>query len=153
MQPSPRQVVGADVNEAFISALCNQNFANKCKNKQESRRAARLRDNKRRNRQRQKDYTSSLEAKLRELQSRAVQATQEVQLSARKVVEENARLKALLRHVGVEDHVIETWKPDSTDQSPRALSGCDKKRAGTYIKKVSFLLHLSPRLELIIAKG
>ena len=90
---------------------------------------------------------------MRELQSRGVQATQEVQLSARKVVEENARLKGLLRHVGVEDHVIETWKPDSPDQSPRALSGCDKKMAGAYIKKVSFLLDLSPRLELITVKG
>jgi hypothetical protein len=90
---------------------------------------------------------------LRELQSRGVQATQEVQLSARKVVEENARLKALLRHVGVEDHVIETWTPDSIGQSPRVLSGCDKERAGTCIKKVRFLLDLSSVLELITAKG
>jgi hypothetical protein len=130
-----------------------RNVANTCKNEQESQRAARLRDNKRRNRQRQKDYTSSLETQLRELQSRGVQATQEVQLSARKVVEENARLKALLRHVGVEDHVIETWTPDSTGQSPRVLLGCDKERAGTCIKKVSFLLDLSPILKLITAKG
>lgn len=129
-----------------------RNVANTCKNEQKSQRAARLRDNKRRNRQRQKDYTSSLETQLRELQSRGVQATQEVQLSARKVVEENARLKALLRHVGVEDHMIETWKPDSTGQSPRVLSGCDKERAGTCVKKVSFLLDLSPILELITAK-
>ena len=74
-------------------------------------RAARLRDNKRRNRQRQKDYTASLEIKLKELQSQGVQATKEVQQSARKVVEDNVRLKALLRHLGINDHVIETWTP------------------------------------------
>lgn len=78
---------------------------------EDSIRAARLRDNKRRNRQRQKDYTSSLEKRLEELQAQGVQATKEVQVSARRVVEDNARLKALLRCVGVEDHVIENWRP------------------------------------------
>ncbi|KAH6668734.1 hypothetical protein B0J14DRAFT_149449 [Halenospora varia] len=78
---------------------------------EDSIRAARLRDNKRRNRQRQKDYTSSLEKRLKELQAQGVQATKEVQVSARRVVEDNARLKALLRCVGVEDHVIENWRP------------------------------------------
>jgi hypothetical protein len=97
-------------------------------NEQESQRAIRLRNNKRRNRQKQKDYTSSLETKLRELQSQGVQATQEVQLSARKVVEDNARLKALLRHVGVEDHVIETWKLPATNESPKKLSNYGEER-------------------------
>lgn len=105
---------------------------------QESQRAARLRNNKRRNRQRQKDYTSSLETKLRELQSQGVQATQEVQLSARKVVEDNTRLKALLRHMGVANHVIETWKPDAACQPPEKPSGCEKKWAGALLgRKVS----------------
>lgn len=119
--------------------------------KQGSRRAARLRDNKRRNRQRQKDYTASLETKLRELQSQGVQATQEVQLSARKVVADNARLKALLRHVGVDDQVIETWTPHNVAQSLPALSECDKK-AGKCIRKVSLSLDLIPG-SAIKAKG
>jgi hypothetical protein len=96
---------------------------------QEHQRAARLRDNKRRNRQKQKDYTASLEAKLIELQARGVQATKEVQQSARRVVEENVRLKALLRYVGVNDFMIETWTPDSTEQSPQELSNDERKRA------------------------
>merc|ERR1711900_34189 len=98
MEPSPRPVNRVD--------------------EQESQRAARLRDNKRRNRQRQKDYTSSLETKLRELQSQGVQATQEV------------RLSALLRHVGVSDHVIDTWKPNAVNQSAEKRSGCDKRWTG-----------------------
>merc|ERR1712098_453411 len=110
MEPSPRPVNRVD--------------------EQESQRAARLRDNKRRNRQRQKDYTSSLETKLRELQSQGVQATQEVQLSARKVVDDNGRLRALLRHVGVSDHVIDTWKPNAVNQSAEKRSGCDKRWTG-----------------------
>lgn len=65
-------------------------------NEQESR-AVRLRDNKRRSRQRHKEHTTSLETRLRENKEQGVQATQEVQQSARKVVEDNVRLKALLR--------------------------------------------------------
>jgi hypothetical protein len=73
----------------------------------------RLRENKRRNRQKQKDYTASLAARLNELQDKGVQATKEVQQSARRVIEDNARLKALLRHVGVNDYMIETWIPEA----------------------------------------
>ena len=75
---------------------------------------------------------------MRELQSRGVQATREVQFSARKVVADNARLKALLRYVGVDDQAIETWAPDNVDQSFPALSERDKK-AGKCTKKVSLL--------------
>lgn len=121
-----------------------------CQNGIESQRATRLRDNKRRNRQRQKDYTSSLESRLKELQSQGVQATKEVQVSARKVVEENARLKALLRHTGVPDHVIETWKPMAAGEhrAEKALmswetkairvsspSTCNRK-VGTYLPRI-----------------
>jgi hypothetical protein len=129
--------------------LCPQTLLPLTHREQESQRAARLRDNKRRNRQRQKDYTSSLEAKLRDLQSQGVQATQEVQLSARKVVADNARLKALLRHVGVADHVIETWTPptygegsgngngNSADQPSEKPSACAGKCMDTSNEKVS----------------
>jgi hypothetical protein len=75
-------------------------------------RTLRLRENKRRNRQRQKDYTAELESRLRNLQSEGVKATQEVQLSARRVVQDNLRLKALLRSKGVDEHTINTWTPD-----------------------------------------
>lgn len=109
----------------------------------EAQRAARLRDNKRRHRQRQKEYTAGLETKLRQLQNESVRATQEVQMSARKVVEDNARLKALLRHVGVEDHVIETWTPfdkeklcgRSTTSVNKALTKSTDKVVNTWMKR------------------
>jgi hypothetical protein len=75
-------------------------------------RALRLRENKRRNRQRQKDYTAELESRLRRLESEGIKATQEVQSAARKVVEDNSRLKALLRFKGVDEHTISTWTPE-----------------------------------------
>jgi hypothetical protein len=99
-----------------------------CKTLQEYQRATRLRDNKRRNRQKQKDYTASLEARLSELQDKGVQATKEVQQSARRVVEDNARLKALLRYVGVNDYTIETWTPDAIEKPPRELPSGEKQR-------------------------
>lgn len=79
---------------------------------QDANRALRLRENKRRNRQRQKDYTAELESRLRRLQYEGIKATQEVQLSARRVVEDNLRLKALLRFEGVDEHTINTWTPE-----------------------------------------
>ncbi|KAL8919110.1 MAG: hypothetical protein Q9172_005140 [Xanthocarpia lactea] len=76
---------------------------------QESERSLRLRNNKRRHRARQKEHTAELERKLRELQQEGIQATIEVQQSARKVVQENKRLKELLRHVGVGEETINQW--------------------------------------------
>lgn len=127
-------------SEARALAPWAPNITNAYQNERASQRAARLRDNKRRHRQRQKDYTSSLETKLRELQSQGVQATQEVQLSARKVAEDNARLRALLRHVGISDHVIETWTPSEADLWPAKASGCEKKCAGIFDGKVGIWL-------------
>jgi hypothetical protein len=75
-------------------------------------RALRLRENKRRNRQRQKEYTTELESRLRRLESEGIKATQEVQSAARKVVKDNSRLKALLRFKGVDEHTISTWTPE-----------------------------------------
>ncbi|KAL8857851.1 MAG: hypothetical protein Q9178_005607 [Gyalolechia marmorata] len=76
---------------------------------QESERSLRLRNNKRRHRARQKEHTAELERKLRERQQEGIQATIEVQQSARKVVQENKRLKELLRHVGVAEETINQW--------------------------------------------
>ncbi|KAL8895196.1 MAG: hypothetical protein Q9207_008266 [Kuettlingeria erythrocarpa] len=98
---------------------------------QESERSLRLRNNKRRYRARQKEYTTELERKLRELQQEGIRATIEVQQSARKVVHENERLKELLRHVGVGEETIyqcvsgEKKGGDDHDDEP----DCPRKRA------------------------
>jgi len=105
-------------------------------------RAIRLRNNKRRHRQRQADYISSLETQLKEYQSQGVKVTQQVQLSARKVVEDNKRLKALLRHVGVTDDVIETWTPNVLERTPKSL-GSEEKLPGILERNVRKFLEFS----------
>lgn len=62
---------------------------------------ARIRDNQRRSRARRKDYTADLEDRLRHCESEGVQVTQEVQLAARGVVDENKRLRTLLLQSGM----------------------------------------------------
>jgi len=71
---------------------------------------ARIRDNQRRSRARRKEYVQELEAKYRECEAKGVQASAEMQVAARRVVdenrqirEENMRLKALLNQLGVNE--------------------------------------------------
>jgi hypothetical protein len=92
-------------------------------------RALRLRENKRRNRQRQRDYTAELESQLRQLQFEGIKATKEVQLSARRVVEDNLRLKALLRFKGVNEETINTWTPEG--DIPNGPAAKKQRRATT----------------------
>jgi hypothetical protein len=113
---------------------------------QDANRALRLRENKRRNRQRQKDYTAELESRLRRLQSEGIKATQEVQLSTRRVVEDNLRLKALLRFEGVDEHTINTWTPeDDMSSSPTAK----RQRRITTVCLIRILIAIVPILNLL----
>ena len=50
---------------------------------------------------------------MKRLEQEGVQAAIEIQLSARKVAEENKRLRRLLRHVGVHEETINSWDSDS----------------------------------------
>jgi hypothetical protein len=87
----------------------------------------RLRDNKRRSRLRQKQYIADLEEKLRDLQREGVKATKEVQASARRVVQDNIRLRALLRYKGVDDDTVNAWTPEGMthEQESPPREGCD----------------------------
>ncbi|KAF1993669.1 hypothetical protein P154DRAFT_527606 [Amniculicola lignicola CBS 123094] len=62
---------------------------------------ARIRDNQRRSRARRKEYLHELEAKLRSCEQRGIEASAEIQSAARRVLEENKKLRALLRERGV----------------------------------------------------
>jgi len=76
--------------------------------RQDTERAIRLRDNKRRHRQRQREYVTDLEQKLAESRAAGIQATKEVQAAARQVVWENSRLRQILRDQGLSNDVIES---------------------------------------------
>ncbi|KAF7509998.1 hypothetical protein GJ744_007312 [Endocarpon pusillum] len=86
-------------------------------------RASRLRENKRRSRARQKEYTADLEQKLRQLQRDGVQATIEIQLSARKVFQENKNLRGLLQHLGVDENTIKAWAEKNAEENSEGLNG------------------------------
>ena len=67
---------------------------------QEKAHLARIRENQRRSRARRKDYTLELEARLRKCELLGVEANAEIQFAARRVADENRRLRALLAEKG-----------------------------------------------------
>lgn len=72
-------------------------------------RTARHKESKRRYRARQREYVESLEQRLSDSRDQQVAGIKEVQLAAQKVVNDNSRLRALLRFTGVDDTIVESW--------------------------------------------
>ncbi|MCJ1356645.1 MAG: hypothetical protein MMC33_006640 [Icmadophila ericetorum] len=68
----------------------------------------RVRDNQRRSRARRKEYLQELEEKYRNCELMGAQASAEIQAAARKVLEENKQLRALLQSQGLTDEEIDT---------------------------------------------
>lgn len=62
---------------------------------------ARNRANQRRSRQRQKDHIQSLEARLAEYEKHGAQASKAIQMAARRVADENRKLRELLAGLGL----------------------------------------------------
>ncbi|KAI1394080.1 uncharacterized protein F4822DRAFT_36209 [Hypoxylon trugodes] len=67
---------------------------------------ARLRDNQRKSRARRKEYVNSIERQLRDYHRRGVESTAEIQRAARRVAEENKKMRALLNRIGFDDGSI-----------------------------------------------
>ncbi|KAH5998030.1 hypothetical protein HBI68_160320 [Parastagonospora nodorum] len=63
--------------------------------------ALRIRENQRRSRNRRKELIDELQGRIQKYEREGVAATQEMQRAARKVAEENARLRSLLAHHGI----------------------------------------------------
>ncbi|KAK4924670.1 hypothetical protein LTR66_016448, partial [Elasticomyces elasticus] len=78
---------------------------------------ARIRDNQRRSRARRKEYLNELETKYRMCEQTGVEASAEIQAAARKVVDENRRLRQLLKDRGFSDADIDAecsvYHPDN----------------------------------------
>ncbi|KAH0294091.1 hypothetical protein M436DRAFT_46233 [Aureobasidium namibiae CBS 147.97] len=81
---------------------------------------ARIRDNQRRSRARRKEYLQELEAKYRSCEAVGAEASQEIQAAARKVLDENKRLRRLLRQQGFSDADIDGPEHDEYASSPSA---------------------------------
>lgn len=78
---------------------------------------ARIRDNQRRSRARRKEYLNELEDKFRKCEQLGVEATSEMQVAARKVLEENNRLRAFLREKGISDDELDAWMDNAESGS------------------------------------
>ncbi|TVY19617.1 hypothetical protein LARI1_G002578 [Lachnellula arida] len=75
---------------------------------------ARIRDNQRRSRARRKEYLQELEAKLRQCELQGIEASAEIQVAARRVADENKKLRGLLFHNGIADDSIESYLNSET---------------------------------------
>ena len=83
----------------------------------------RIRDNQRRSRAQRKGYLRELEEKWQKCVQEGVNTSREIQAAARKVEEENRRLKALLRAKGVSEREISGLKGMSTEQREATSEG------------------------------
>lgn len=88
---------------------------------------ARIRDNQRRSRARRKEYLQELEAKYRSCEQSGMEASAEIQAAARKVVEENRKLRQLLKRQGMSDPEIDGFIVDRPEnpQYPTAAKALD----------------------------
>ncbi|KAH7120885.1 hypothetical protein B0J11DRAFT_438128, partial [Dendryphion nanum] len=71
--------------------------------------STRIRDNQRRSRARRKDLIEQLQNRVHEFEIKGVSATQEMQRAARKVDQENTRLRALLSLHGISHEEVDTY--------------------------------------------
>ncbi|KAG9232366.1 hypothetical protein BJ875DRAFT_443215 [Amylocarpus encephaloides] len=70
---------------------------------------ARIRDNQRRSRARRREYLTELESKLRQCEHLGVEASTDIQLAARRVADENKKLRLLLAQHGIGDDTVDTY--------------------------------------------
>ncbi|KAF2271353.1 uncharacterized protein EI97DRAFT_286063 [Westerdykella ornata] len=113
--------------------VCLQNSRDKIKMRDSCSRAtkeqnlARIRENQRRSRARRKEYVQELEAKIRHHEKMGIGASAEIQSAARRVLEENRRLRAMLRTRGVPEREIAAAL-DQTSAAPVLQSMLDRRR-------------------------
>ena len=106
-----------------LAHSASQHFSPHCINfsylmsSKEKANLARIRDNQRRSRARRKEYLQELEARLRQCELQGIEASSEIQMAARRVADENKKLRGLLAQHGVGDDTIETYLQTSPTDS------------------------------------
>lgn len=93
---------------------------------------ARIRDNQRRSRARRKEYLQVLETRLRQIELQSIEASSEIQLAARRVADENKKLRELLAQLGIGDGSIEVF----LQYNP--INGPDARTRGQFNAAISY---------------
>ncbi|KAF2032493.1 hypothetical protein EK21DRAFT_109871 [Setomelanomma holmii] len=89
---------------------------------QKAQNLARIRDNQRRSRARRKEYLQELEAKIRSCEQVGIEASSEIQSAARKVLDENRKLRSLLYERGVSEPEVVVALGGPADRSYEQIS-------------------------------
>lgn len=110
--------VRTDVGSARVALLRHVSGRDANSSLQETQ-LARIRDNQRRSRARRKEYLQELETKLRNCEQLGVEASTEIQAAARRVLDENKRLRALLKEKGVSEVEIDAFSVDLDESVPQ----------------------------------
>lgn len=84
---------------------------------------ARIRDNQRRSRARRKEYLQELEARLRQCELQGIEASSEIQQAARRVADENKKLRGLLAQYGVRDDSVKAFLQSSEINGQDTMMG------------------------------
>lgn len=100
---------------------------------------ARIRDNQRRSRARRKEYLQELEAKLRQCELQGIEASAEIQVAARRVADENKKLRGLLFHNGIAEDGIESYLK-SSPAAETAMGGQYGRNTGPAVQLLEQLL-------------
>jgi hypothetical protein len=77
----------------------------------------RIRDNQRRSRARRKKYLEDLEARLQNYELQCTRASSEIQAAARRVADENEKLRILLARYGIGDDTVVAYLQSSTSDT------------------------------------
>lgn len=90
---------------------------------------ARIRDNQRRSRARRKEYLQELETKLRTYEQIGIEASSEIQSAARTVLEENRKLKAILREQGMSEQEVLAALENTPDRHSKQVPAASRLSA------------------------
>ncbi|KAH8678703.1 hypothetical protein BGZ60DRAFT_525451 [Tricladium varicosporioides] len=100
---------------------------------------ARIRDNQRRSRARRKEYLQELETRLRQCELQGIEASAEIQMAARRVADENKKLRGLLAQNGIGDDTVDAYL-SSSPTSDGLMSGSYGTSAGNAVQILEQLL-------------
>ncbi|UPX20747.1 uncharacterized protein EKO05_0010968 [Ascochyta rabiei] len=113
--------------------------------------AIRIRDNQRRSRARRKDLIKDLQTRVQEYELKGVTATQDMQRAARKVAQENERLRTLLARHGISRDEVDLFlrSCEQTESSAEPETPVSLVRSPTILSPYTInpgprLLHVQP---------